>query len=515
MPLVDCLALIPDKHKYVKKLIIERIKEVQGMVVLSHEYNAIIQQKIVQEKLEDPGFFTLPCTIRQLTFSNCLCDLGASVSIMPLSVARKLGFVQYKPCDLTLILADRTLRRPFGLLEDVPVMINGVEVPIDFVVLEMDEESNDPLILGRPFLASAGAVIDVKQGKINLNLGEDFKMKFEIRNTMKKPTIEGQTFLVEEMGQLANELLEELTDKDHLQTALTKSSEAGFLSSETLSYEMSLDSHNKVPGSEIFKGVIGLEREDVALNEEGSIDTRLECSTKPVKSSMRALNDWLELKERSNWHDKAIIRELKDQIKELHGKANHAPLDIKDIPNDEVIPMVRKEGCEFTLEQSRKDDYPDDEKGAYQERAIEYSITDLSREYAEFDVEMNKRWSNSRDAIECSNKKIQFFDESLDRKMRVKARECDLVVLGQHLSQRQCQTTRSQPGSGLMEWSPSGIAQITLSQPQRTHERHAPQPPRVAIEHNDEEMAEPHQEPVVHAEYTQADMDDYISRTFY
>jgi len=312
-------------------------------------------------------------------------------------MARKLGFVQYKPCDLTLILADRTSRRPFGLLEDVPVMINGVEVPIDFVVLEMDEESNDPQILGRPFLASAGVVIDVKQGKINLNLGEDFKMKFEIRNTMKKPTIERQTFLVEEMGQLANELLEELTDKDHLQTALTKSSEAGFLSSETLSYEMSLDSHNKVLGSKIFKGVIGLEREDVALNEEGSIDTRLECLTKPVKSSMRALNDWLELKERSNWHDKAIIRELthtvrelKDQIKELHGKANQAPLDIKDIPNDEVIPMVKKEGCEFTLEQSRKDDYPDDEKGAYQEKAIEYSIIDLSREHAEFDVVSTK-----------------------------------------------------------------------------------------------------------------------------
>ena len=148
----------------------------------SHECSAIIQQKIVQEKLEDPGSFTLPCSIRQLTFSNSLCDLGASVSIMPLSMARKLGFVQYKPCDLTLILADRTSRRPFGLLEDVPVMINGVEVPIDFVVLEMDEESKDPLILGRPFLASAGAVIDVKQGKINLNMGEDFKMNYEIRD---------------------------------------------------------------------------------------------------------------------------------------------------------------------------------------------------------------------------------------------------------------------------------------------------------------------------------------------
>jgi hypothetical protein len=139
-----------------------------------------------------------------------------------------------------------------------------------------------------------------------------------------------------------------------------------------------------------------LEREDVALNEEGSIDTRLECSTKQLKSSMRTSYDWLELKERSKWHNRAIrelthtVKELKDQVKELHGKANKAPLDIKDFPNDEVIPMVRKEGCEFTLELSRKDDYPDDEKGAYQERAIEYSITDLSREHAEFDVVSTK-----------------------------------------------------------------------------------------------------------------------------
>jgi len=79
--------------------------------------------------------------------------------------------------------------------------------------------------------------------------------------------------------------------------------------------------------------------------------------------------------------------------------------------------------------------------------------------------EMNNSWSNIRDATECSNKKIQFFfDESLDRKMRVKARECDLVVLGQHLSQRQCQSTRSQHGSGVIEWSSSGIAQTTQSQ---------------------------------------------------
>ena len=128
MPLVDCLALISNSHKRVKDMMTERIKEVQGTVALTHKCSAIIQKNIVQEKLEDPGSFTLPCSIRQLAFSNCLCYLGASVSLMPLSMAKKLGFVKYKSCDLSLILADRTLRKPYGLLEDMPIKINGVEV---------------------------------------------------------------------------------------------------------------------------------------------------------------------------------------------------------------------------------------------------------------------------------------------------------------------------------------------------------------------------------------------------
>jgi len=99
-----------------------------------------------------------------------------------------------------------------------------VEVPTDFVVLEMDEEPKDPLILGRTFLATVGAIIDVKKGKIDLNLGRDLKMTFDITNTMKKPTIEGNVFWIEEMDMLADEMLEELRETDHQQSALTKDS---------------------------------------------------------------------------------------------------------------------------------------------------------------------------------------------------------------------------------------------------------------------------------------------------
>ncbi|KAG7556899.1 Retrotransposon gag domain [Arabidopsis suecica] len=409
MPLIEAYKLIPDSHKFFKDMVMERIKEVQEMAMESHECSEIIQTKIIPKKLGDPGSFTLPCSLGTLAFSNCLCDLGAFKSLMPLSVAKRLGFSKYKPCNITLILADESIRFPHGLLEDLPIKIGNAEIPTDFIVLEMDEPK-DPLILGRPFLATAGAVIDVKNGKIDLNLGNDFKMKFDINDATRKPTIEGQTFVVKVMDCLADEQLEEVAEEDHQQTSLTKSDEAGYLLTENLSCGKSLDSHKEVAGSEVFKGLIGSETEVKVAYEASSTHaqptdssihlskptTRLENSSstkhrdKLLESSNSAQDGWLELKERSKWQDKAIreltgtVRELKDQIKKLHGIANQVPLQIKDVPNDEASTLVSAKGSGITSEWSI--DYPVDQQEAYYEkRAIEYSTSDLSREHAKFD----------------------------------------------------------------------------------------------------------------------------------
>jgi len=109
----------------------------------------------------------------------------------------KLLLAQQKPCGIQLILVDRSVRIPHGILTDLPVKVGSINIPTDFVILEMDEEPKDPLILGRPFLATAGAIIDVKKGKIDLNLGKEMKMTFDINKAMKKPTINGQVFWIE------------------------------------------------------------------------------------------------------------------------------------------------------------------------------------------------------------------------------------------------------------------------------------------------------------------------------
>ncbi|XP_010463492.1 PREDICTED: uncharacterized protein LOC104744178 [Camelina sativa] len=135
----------------------------QGVMMISAQVSAIIQNKI-PEKLPDPGSFVLDCTIFTDRFARSLCDLGSSVNLMPRSIALSLGMTDFKPTKITLILADRSIRIPDGVLEDVPIKIGECLIPTDFVVLKYEEEPKDPLILGRSFLATAGAIIDVKKG---------------------------------------------------------------------------------------------------------------------------------------------------------------------------------------------------------------------------------------------------------------------------------------------------------------------------------------------------------------
>ncbi|XP_013595642.1 PREDICTED: uncharacterized protein LOC106303847 isoform X1 [Brassica oleracea var. oleracea] len=253
MPIIDAFMLVPQYNKFLKDVVEQKKKEMEGMVILTHECSAIIQRLTVPRKLEDPGSFILPCAIGPLTFEKCLCDLGASVSLMPLSIAKKLGFTQYKKCKISLVLADRSVKLPIGILEDLPVKIGNCEVPTDFVVLEMDEEPRDPLIFGRPFLATAGAMVNVRDGTIDLHLGKDHILHFDIKEMMKNPTTQGEIFYIDEMDALADDFLEELAIEDSLQHALTIERESQMIENkESDELVRRLDVHLEEDGEDEF-----------------------------------------------------------------------------------------------------------------------------------------------------------------------------------------------------------------------------------------------------------------------
>ena len=113
--------------------------------------------------MKDPGSFTIPCIIGEHNFGKALCDLGASVNLMPFSIYRKLQIGEAMPNSVSLQLADRTLAFPRGVVEDVLVKVYKLILPTYFIILDMDEEKDVPIILGRQFLATCRTVIDVQK----------------------------------------------------------------------------------------------------------------------------------------------------------------------------------------------------------------------------------------------------------------------------------------------------------------------------------------------------------------
>ncbi|GKA38964.1 DNA-directed DNA polymerase, partial [Tanacetum coccineum] len=127
----------------------------------------------IPQKEKDPGSFTLPCFINNVCFDNALVDLGASVSVMPLSTYLNLGLGELAHTKLTVELADKTMKYPKGIAENVLVGIGKFTFLIDFIILEMPEDIKVPLILERPFLSTAYAKIDFYKRKITLRVGEE------------------------------------------------------------------------------------------------------------------------------------------------------------------------------------------------------------------------------------------------------------------------------------------------------------------------------------------------------
>ncbi|XP_021764026.1 uncharacterized protein LOC110728692 [Chenopodium quinoa] len=140
------------------------------------------------KKQKDPGSFTLSVKIRNMESRGALADLGASVSLIPLSIAQKLNFEMISTRK-TIQLTDRLVKLPCGELEYVPIQVGHIYVPCDFVVMDMEEDVDTPLIFGRGALKTLGAVINCKNNTITCEVVDE-KIVFEFSKLLKTPMVE-------------------------------------------------------------------------------------------------------------------------------------------------------------------------------------------------------------------------------------------------------------------------------------------------------------------------------------
>ena len=146
-------------------------------------------QRAIPKKQRDPGSFTLPVKVGDLEPKGALFDLGASVSLMPLSIAKHLINFPHHPTRKTIQLADRTVRVPHGELEDVSIQVGQVYVPCDFMVMDMEEDPGALLMLGREALKTLGVVKNYKNDTITVEVANE-RVVFEFSKTLKRPMIE-------------------------------------------------------------------------------------------------------------------------------------------------------------------------------------------------------------------------------------------------------------------------------------------------------------------------------------
>ncbi|KAJ8747653.1 hypothetical protein K2173_012998 [Erythroxylum novogranatense] len=178
---------MPSYAKFMKDVLSKKRRLGDHETVALTEECSVILQKKLPPKLKDPGSFTIPCVIGTLIFGKALCDLGASINLMPISVFRKLGMGDViKPTSVRLQLADRSIIHPWGILEDVLVKVDKFIFPADFIVCDIEEDAEVPIILGRPFLATGRVLIDVEKGELTMRVNGE-EVTFSIFSSMKFP----------------------------------------------------------------------------------------------------------------------------------------------------------------------------------------------------------------------------------------------------------------------------------------------------------------------------------------
>ncbi|XP_052297041.1 uncharacterized protein LOC127902243 [Citrus sinensis] len=195
IPLLDAIKQVPSYAKFLKDLCtVKRKLKVRKSAFMAEQVSTILSTNN-KLKYKDPGCPTISCIIGNHRIEHALLDLGASVNLLPYSVYLQLNLGELKSTSTTLLLADRSVKVPKGIVEDVLVQVDKFIYPVDFIVLETEPVVNNykpiPVILGRPFLATANALINCRNGLMNLSFG-NMTLELNVFNMCRQPNEENE-----------------------------------------------------------------------------------------------------------------------------------------------------------------------------------------------------------------------------------------------------------------------------------------------------------------------------------
>ncbi|CAJ2659838.1 unnamed protein product [Trifolium pratense] len=216
---------MPTYAKFMKEILTKKRKfDDDEVIQLDASCSAIIQRTL-PTKEKDPGRVTLPVTIGNVNVGKALIDLGSSINLIPLSVIKRIGGLDVTRTRMTLQLADKSITRPSGMAEDVLVKVDKFMFPIDFVVMDIEEDDDVPLILGRPFMKTARMMIDIDDGVMKVRV-QDEEVSFNLWEAMKHPHEKDMCFKLDATEEAILDVRKQAHQPSSLEQALTESFEA-------------------------------------------------------------------------------------------------------------------------------------------------------------------------------------------------------------------------------------------------------------------------------------------------
>ncbi|KAG4921805.1 hypothetical protein JHK86_050618 [Glycine max] len=169
---------MPLYKKFLKDILIKKGKYINSETIVVGEYCRALIQKL-PPKFKDLGSVTIPCSIGSVSVGKTFIDLGTGINLMSLSMYRRIGNQKIEPTRMTLQLADHSITRSFGVVEDILVKVHQLIFLVDFVIMDIEEDAEIRLILGWPFMVTAKCVVDMGKGNLEMSV-EDQKATFNL-----------------------------------------------------------------------------------------------------------------------------------------------------------------------------------------------------------------------------------------------------------------------------------------------------------------------------------------------